>query len=413
MSITAKPSPNLLSMPNENLEKICAYAVDNGDDRKYQRRGKEWLRAVRLTCKQLYPSATAEFAERFFTIVKIMVARSSLETLLEVCNHPIIGPYVSGISLCCGRLDQKLLRRNLGFYLGRKHLSGIRRARSRLQMFMDFLEEEVEFEHRRGIFQLLVNALAVIRTNGHRISLEVFDLAFYGRLQILGSQEAVTQISEDREATLQDMFTCGSRSSLHTLLAAATKSGCYVHTLSLNISDVWSEIAPSHPGRDDFLLSRAQGTFLNMQLFSLHVSANFFRDDINGLAGIILSLTKHLKFLCLWPGHCPDEWWHEYTTEALGKAIKSFQSDCLTRIELVEAFIRQGDLISLLERHIDTLENIHLSDCVLMGSWDEVMNWIRDHCSLDWLDMGLLYEFDEDSREPVRAATYYYGQPTK
>jgi hypothetical protein len=93
-------------MPNEILAKICTHAVDDSDGRSLLGRGKKWLTAVRLTCKQLYPSATAEFAGRFFVSLRVMVARGSLETLLEVCKHPVIGPRVSGIALystasCC------------------------------------------------------------------------------------------------------------------------------------------------------------------------------------------------------------------------------------------------------------------------------------------------------------------------
>jgi hypothetical protein len=404
-------------MPNEILAKICTHAVDDSDGRSLLGRGKKWLTAVRLTCKQLYPSATAEFAGRFFVSLRVMVARGSLETLLEVCKHPVIGPRVSGIALYGCRLDRKLLsplRRDLEFRLSRKDLSGIRQARSRLQLFMDFLEEEVEFENHKGIFQILVNALEVIQTHRHSVALGVFDLPNYSRSRILGRRVVVKQVSKDNEAALEDMFNRDFRSSLNTLLTAATKSGCHVRRLSLDAPNMWSEVAASQQEMYDTLPLCTKDIFLNMREFDLDVSADFFGDDLNGLLSTVLSLTKNLEDLCLDLGYCPAEWFQEYKVEPFGKATQSLQSDCLYRIEVVEAFVRQDDLIPLLGRHTDSLEELYLLGCVLVGSWKEVMIWIRDHCTLAWLRMDLLHEYDEDSGEPVRTkSSHYYGESSR
>lgn len=69
MSVTTKQPPDLLSMPNEVLANICAAVVDDrGGDMGC---GRETLRAIRLTCKQLYPPATTEFAKRFLTTLSM------------------------------------------------------------------------------------------------------------------------------------------------------------------------------------------------------------------------------------------------------------------------------------------------------------------------------------------------------
>lgn len=81
-------------MPNEVLANICTFAVDDSDGDSLERRGREWFRAVRLTCKQLYQSATTELAERFLTTLYVIGARGSPETLLKICEHPLIGPRV-------------------------------------------------------------------------------------------------------------------------------------------------------------------------------------------------------------------------------------------------------------------------------------------------------------------------------
>jgi hypothetical protein len=124
MSEAMEPSPHLLSMPNEILTNICAYAVDDGN----RRGGKCWLQAVRLTCKQLYPPATTEFGKRFLTRLPVMAARGSLEALLKICENPLIGPHVIEIKLYGCRVDQKLvspLRRNLESRFRERDLQGI------------------------------------------------------------------------------------------------------------------------------------------------------------------------------------------------------------------------------------------------------------------------------------------------
>jgi hypothetical protein len=80
-------------MPNELLAKICVYAVDE----EPSMRGKDWLRAIRLTCKLLYTPATEELAKRFFKSLAVMVSRRSLQELVTFCKHDLIGPYIQEI----------------------------------------------------------------------------------------------------------------------------------------------------------------------------------------------------------------------------------------------------------------------------------------------------------------------------
>lgn len=177
MSTTAEPSPDLLSMPNEVLANIYTYATDGDDSESRWREGKSWLKAVRLTCKQLYDPATIQFGKRHLSDLSIIAVRGSLEELLKICEHRLLGPQVRKISLFGCRLDQKMLstlKKDLDFWVRRRDLKGIRRARFQLQLFLDFLEEEVELEYHNGVFQLLVDALSKIRSYGHSISVAVF-----------------------------------------------------------------------------------------------------------------------------------------------------------------------------------------------------------------------------------------------
>lgn len=397
MSITAKPSPDLLSMPNEILARICAYASDDDDNAYEERRGRAWLRAVRLTCKQLYSSATTKFADNFLTTIYVMGARGSLETLVKICEHPLIGPRIMQISLYGCRLDRDLLsslRRALDSSLRGGGLRDIREARSRLQSFLDFLEEEVELEQSTGIFFLLVKAFKAIRGYGHSVTLSVFNDPETCP-QMLGYQEAVEQISEDNEVPIEDLLTRdGVRSSFKLLLFAAARSKCRVSGLSLNVHRAWCETIFSHRSMDnDFCFSRRE-VFLQVEELGFTMTEDLFTNDFDNLMRSFLSLTKNLEYLYL----CSDSDL-EKRAKSFPRAIELLQSDRLRHAEVHGAVCSQDALVSFLDRHKGTLRRFELSGFTLKGSWEEVTLWIRDSCSLTCLRMRWLDEQDENGNE--------------
>lgn len=139
--------------------------------------------------------------------------------------------------------------------------------------------------------------------------------------------------------------------------------------------------------------SSERKVFLDMK--KLFLVAQSFTDDLDGLVKNVLSYTKNLETLWLWSKeYPPDEvcWRH---VDSFGKTIQSLRSDCLRKIELEEAVCRQDDLISMLDKHKDTLRELRLSSFGLVGSWEDVMIWIRDHCSLTHLRVVHLEEYDK------------------
>ena len=385
-------------MPNEVLANICTYATD--DEIPCWPRGKSWLKAVRLTCKQLYDPASIVFGKRYLSDLSIVAARSSLEALLKICEHRLIGPQVRNISLFGCRLDQQLLlplRGALDSCIRRQDLRGIRQARFRLQLFLDFLEEEMEFGEHKGIFQLLVHALSKVRSFGHTISLAVFTDERDHLQPILGRQEAVEQISGDNEATLEDKINRDAvRCSLNTLFAAAVASNCRVHQFSLDVCEPWYETAYLQRERSNDLTYYKGNVVLDIK--ELFLVAQPFIDDLDGLVKTVLSRTKNLEILYLSPMLYPNVELDWDQANSFGRTIQSLHSDRLRKIEFEDAVCRENDFISLLERHKDTMRELHLTGFGLVGSWEDVMIWIRDHCILTCLSVRTLDEYDEDGR---------------
>lgn len=58
---------------------------------------------------------------------------------------------------------------------------------------------------------------------------------------------------------------------------------------------------------------------------------------------------------------------------------------------------RQRDILTLLEKNKDILEDLRLMEVTLLGSWSTVLMWIRDNCSLKFLKVDALLEFEENA----------------
>lgn len=222
-------------MPNEILTEICSHAHD-GDDT--ESRGKEWLRAVRLTCKQLHIPATVEFGKRFLGSVPVMAARVSLETLFDICQHPLIGPQVSNIQLFSRRPYEdhvKSLGRDLWTYTSDGDLAGLQKTRRLLESYLNLIEDGLALEEYLEPFNYLRCALTMIRIFGKPVTLSV---STHGYVRPLEYLTALGSLLDDSEDTLVDFVDQNCvRPSLGVLLVAAAESGCLVDKIELEIDD--------------------------------------------------------------------------------------------------------------------------------------------------------------------------------
>jgi hypothetical protein len=398
-------------MPNEILAKICAYAVDGYEwhDDPPWRVGKEWLIAVRLTCKQLYHPATTEFGKRAFACLSVLVARGSLEKLLKICNHPVFGPQVRQIALYGLRLDQSCwskLKGALKSCLLKIDLEGVREMRCILQAFTALLEQEVEFQLHTGIFQLLVDALGAIRGYGHSVGLAVFThLEDKYSHRIIGRQEVIEPILPCPTFPSDSLFDRdGVESSFNTLLVAAATSGCRVNRIVLD-NLIYAPLRPVK--RINSTLPTAD-VLLDTKAFHMHVHKRIFTNGLDVSVNAVLLLTNNLEDFHLDIHSHPKRGGHRHHMEHCGRLIQSLQSNCLRKITLERAKCRQNDLILLLDRHKDTIRELHLSRLKLVGSCEEVMIWIRDRCSLARLRMSSLYEYDKNNRKVVPTEKFDY-----
>lgn len=339
-----------------------------------------------------------------------MAARGSLEKLLKICEHPLIGPHVYQVGLYGCRLDQSLVapyRRDLEACLWERDLQGIRQARYRLQLFEDFLEEEVELDQHVGIFQILVNALKAIRRHGHSVGLTVFTDPDEYSQKILGYPEAFEKVTKDIGATIYTMTPMtpheSIRSSFKTLFAAVAKSGVCMDCLNLVDREFWYETASSQREKDNSLTSHATDVLLNVKVLDLDLTRDLFTGNLENFANNILQRTKNLTTLYVKLNASVRDTFTWAEIEPFGRTIRSCSSDHLFKVGLYHASCQQADLILMLEKHKNTMRYLSLTEIGLVGSWEEVFVWIRDHCSLNHLSTWNLREYDENEHEMAPA----------
>lgn len=395
-------------MPNEILTEICIRARD-GDDTKS--RGKEWLRAARLTCKQLHVPATVEFGKRFLATIPVMAARQSLETLFDICKHPLIGPRVSEIQFygrryCSNSFSD--LSDEVERVLDERNLRGARKFTRQLRLVLDFLDEEFDIEQYQGAFKYLEGALKMVQGYGNAVTLSVFTDA---NVKPVGMSQAIEQLSnagqgvftssEDSRCNLIDLDCVAS--TLRVLLVAAAKSDCHVERLKLSagISINHEERNISQWATEDRSLADAI-TKLHSGVRILHIDVlrGKLVRDLNQVLNGVLQRVQNLVELRIRAAD-DDDFEHCEGDMPVFDAIFQFvESRCLCIVDLQEVLCTQEAILFLLKRNRGTIRELRLSNVVLQGSWEEVMAWVKDHCSLTFLSAADLTEVDENFGVP-------------
>lgn len=69
--------------------------------------GKKDIKSIRLTSRELYPAATREFAMRYLTEPFVTLSRYSLQSLVEICRHPIFSPNIRSVGFLATTLHTK------------------------------------------------------------------------------------------------------------------------------------------------------------------------------------------------------------------------------------------------------------------------------------------------------------------
>ncbi|KAH0346033.1 hypothetical protein KCU81_g4132, partial [Aureobasidium melanogenum] len=370
MSDTTRPAPNLLSMPNEILTKICTFAVDDHRERRYSD-GKVWLTSARLACKHLYIPATLEFGKRFFRDPFVMMTKYSLGALIEICAHPLFGPRVSGISVDAYRLDEygpTWMYQQLTNSVQARDIEEMDSAEHDLQEYLDAYREEFHLDDHGSAAKLIAEALRLIKQHNKPVSMAL--MATTHMLPIGHNRGWGNGLNYQFKKTFR------------TLLVAAQRSQCRINKFICQIPD--DQVTDPNPDIDIAEIAKNTAAFAVLECMQLLIGS-YVPEYTAGICGA-LRLAENLSELELHTTEYPDispEVYHAtescQTTEAI---LGSLRSSSLRRVHLNSLVCKPELLKNFLLEHRRTLKELLLESVGLIGAWAEIVECIRDNLSL-------------------------------
>lgn len=390
MSGPTRPPPDLLSMPNEILESICTYAVDNvRNDRNWQN-GKEWLRAARLSCKQLYTPATVGFGRRFFTIPFVMVNGYSLQAVADVCAHPVFGPRVRGISFDAYRLDEwnpAFIYKKVTDSVLARDIDQIKAQGDKLQGYLDAYSEEFNMEVSGRAEDLLVKAFESIKQHDKPVSIAL--MATPDEIPI-----GYTRRSDNGVWNYQ------MKKTFRMLLSAVQRSQCRINKFTCQIPEI-SRLQSRTTTLKIAEIAASIGIFAELEYVQFEVY-HYVDSFTAGLCGVLESAVKlcDLEFSTS-PVYNKEIYRAKKSCQTTDTILRSVCSGTLRRVYLRSLVFKPELLKTFLTKHHCTLKEVLFDAVTLVGTWNDVLEWIRDNLSLQMLSLSDIRcidasEFEDD-----------------
>jgi hypothetical protein len=365
------------TVPGEILDGIC----DHLD--------KKALKALRLSTKMISAVATTHLAKGYMAILCSLMTRRSLEKLAEICAHPQFGPHVRKIHVCSGRVHPREIRNlieRIEDMEGRNPPSTsaqVKRAKARMQDAMNRSTREHELDSSGDAVALLSRTFAFLRSYRTPIILDISDLE-------VSQWDPVTCFLDRYNHFHGEPELC-FKSTMEPCLQAIFNSKMRFEELELLVDTL-----PIDPDERGYSTSGMRPE--DLELFS---SLRFVSLDLNNTlndagtrsTGHIMSYARSIEDLVYRQG-CVDlnrENW--LTPEQQPAVLNDSQFGCadlvlgsinssrLKSLCLEYTPISYTVLISLLEKHADTLTDLRIAHtCLRNGVWAEVFSLVKKTC---------------------------------
>lgn len=391
------PPSGLLSCPSEVLATIFRNSNLNSKD----------IKSLRLTCKELHPTATREYAERYFTEPFFFLSRYSLGSLVDICRHPLIGPHVRVIGIVANTLHVEGLKQRVC----RMH-EQVCESRWGGQVPADdfaivseyakICKEQMDLQNSGEGIALLAKALSALQ---HPFAIEITnDLESMGPIEVIGLPSMIYHDDKwsgkrcynimDREPNMKSLFKLVQEAlaemsfedrkhftGLELIMRRRTPApkpsdGYQDHIKGLqNISRVYSG------------LNKLQ---LDMDLQALQTQESFISLDHLFRAAPNL---QELSFT----GGCSGR--RAVGAHSLKRITKLFEIQTkfeLRVLDLQEVACTLEALLLLTQRHKQTLTDIKLTKVTLLGSWKDCLTWLRQNLDLENFHLEQAYTVDRN-----------------
>lgn len=379
MSTAYHHPPDLLSLPNEILANICTHAVD----KEPSTRGKDWLLAVRHTCKLLYAPATKELAKRFLRSRAVIMSRYSLQELVALCKHELIGPYVQEIVFYPYRLNSRFfsaVQAKTDSLIIKKDYKGVSEVKRHVEWYLTRVEEEIHLKRSDDAQMLLKEAFGALQKHQNPIKLIT---TTEGLRDILfshsGERDSRPQIEEFLSFSKIAHTQGGNLMPILGFFESALAAGNQIQALEVRMH-THTDCMSVH------LSQESAQALLHLKRLQVEISGS---DSYSTTAKTVMAIVSGAKGLERVIFSCDSD--HvgrpENLTRHVKRLIRALKSHALRQIWLRDIVVHPQGLLPMLNRHKGTLKELIISNVLLLGPWYKILLSVRDELRLEKLVM--------------------------
>ncbi|CAD0087209.1 unnamed protein product [Aureobasidium mustum] len=388
----------LLSCSNETLANIFSDEILSKKD----------LRSLRLISKELCPAATREFAKRYVTNPFFFLSRYGLQSLIDICKHPIFGPEIRSIGFLATKVHISGLKEHVSDAGSiAKHDSNSSSMVDSLTIISDYariLKEKALLAASGDTKELLTTALQALR---QPISITIAnDLDFVGPGQAIG----LPLITHYYDGNFNKPITCipdlevNMKSSLKLIEKVIAKLSTKDHMLLTGLKLKMrrhSQDTPntSDPSRlDSIIVQSISGAYSSLTTFHLELDLESLRCSSSfGSFEELLKAVPNLQVFAF-ETSCTDKRPVGMSTLERVAKLFSFETNFELRVLILQNVPCTLESLQLLmERHKKTLEHVKLSKITLLGSWKACLRGMRKELDLQRLQIADPYTISRDN----------------
>jgi hypothetical protein len=366
--------------------------------------------------QELNPAATREFAQRYVKDPIVTLSRFGLQSLVDICTHPIFSPHIRSvgflaITLHIKGLEERTSRVNRYFAHSETHdVDGLVDNLADISEYARLCKEQLQLKASGDREKLLVRALEAI---DHPISISITnDLESPVCRGVIGLPSPAYRhdslgrrvaTSSDIDSMMRSWFTSIEK----TIVGLSSKNLMSLAGLKINIRRRL-QIAGSAWNPDCIEIQAPDDLYSNLTTLHLDLNLEALRCQVS---------TKSWKDLFKVASKLQELGFTTSCTGVRSIGISTLQR--VTKILDVETTFKLKALIlehvpctlecllQLLRRHKQTLVRLKLSGVMLLGSWKTCLSYMRKELNLEKL---LIYHPRDIARNNVTNRGIYMAK---
>ncbi|THZ12295.1 hypothetical protein D6C91_08602 [Aureobasidium pullulans] len=273
-------------------------------------------------------------------------------------------------------------------------IKSMKKHGNELQGLLEVFEEDAILDDGGLAIDLLTKALKCIKAHHGAASLAVHTLC--GRI---GEGKGLGKLPNDRITTWyrqDDNWDIRPMSALRMLVEAAKRSECPVNEFEFGVAEL-EQVVKSELSTNLAVVT-ASDAFAGLKSFDIDIEsahAAKISEDLAKILPLAKSISGFKLAATTWVG---DEMFQAgLSSQQIANILDSVSSDTLRLVKFRNFVCEQEELRRFLDRHNSTIKELSFTSVVVLGSWDELLEWIGANLHLEKLELKALGTMDENA----------------